>query len=133
MGARAACCTKRFADALAFGGNDQRHQVDYKKMRELSDRFGFSVRDIQRHLKKLCTGWLKREQLEVTIQAPVLVHQPVTSAIYQGQTLSGSRASRARGDKPSGSFLSSRKNKQEAGGTPLKSRSRRAAVCNPER
>ena len=37
----------------------------YKTMKELSDRFGFSIRDIQRHLKKLCDlGWLKREQLE---------------------------------------------------------------------
>ena len=32
-------------------------------MQELADRFGFSVRDIQRHLKKLCDlGWLKRER-----------------------------------------------------------------------
>ena len=37
----------------------------YKTMQELADRFGFSVRDIQRHLKRLVElGWLKREQLE---------------------------------------------------------------------
>ena len=37
----------------------------YKTMKELADKFGFSIRDIQRHLKTLCDlGWLKREQLE---------------------------------------------------------------------
>ena len=45
-----------------WGPNDQRHQVDLPEtVKELADRFGFSIRDIQRHLKTLCDlGWLKR-------------------------------------------------------------------------
>ena len=75
--------------AVAFNGE----RWIYKTMQDLADGFGFSVRDIQRHLKTLCDlGWLKREQLEQAVHAPVLVHLRRHRSVHRGQVLSGSRA-----------------------------------------
>ena len=67
VGARAALLYQEIRRCLGLRGGRMINGTKwiYKTMKELADRFGFSIRDIQRHLKTLCDlGWLKREQLE---------------------------------------------------------------------
>ena len=66
VGARAALLYQEIRRCLGLRKGGEQFNGErwiWKTMQELSDRFGFSVRDIQRHLKKLCDlGWLKREK-----------------------------------------------------------------------
>ena len=67
VGARAALLYQEIRRCLGLRGGRKVNGTKwiFKTMQELADRFGFSVRDIQRHLKKLCDlGWLKRERLD---------------------------------------------------------------------
>ena len=66
VGPRAALLYQEIRRCLQLrsgGGTFNGERWIFKTMQELADRFGFSVRDIQRHLKKLCDlGWLRREK-----------------------------------------------------------------------
>ena len=67
VGARAALLYQEIRRCLGLRGGRMIGSTKwiYKTMQELADRFGFSVRDIQRQLKRLVElGWLKRKQLE---------------------------------------------------------------------
>lgn len=67
VGARAALLYQEIRRCLGLRGGRTVSGTKwiYKTMSELSERFGFSVRDIQRHLKRLVDlGWLKRERLD---------------------------------------------------------------------
>ena len=107
-------------------------------MQELADRFGFSVRDIQRHLKKLCDlGWLKRERKKAkknwdqTYWYAFGEVDPFTSA--KPCPVGEAQADAPVGDKPAGSSFSSR-NEQTGTGAPRRreqARTARTAVCNP--
>ena len=57
----------------------QRRAVDYKTMQDLADRFGFSVRDIQRHRKSCATsaGFAARRKPARTGTRPTGTHGEV--------------------------------------------------------
>ena len=79
----------------------------HKKMQELADKFGFSIRDIQRHLKTLCDlGWLKREQLEAKQYKRRYWY--TFGEVDPFCPVRERQADAPVSDKPSGSFLSSR-------------------------
>ena len=93
----------------------------HKKMQELADKFGFSIRDIQRHLKTLCDlGWLKREQLEAKQYKRRYWY--TFGEVDPFCPVRERQADVPVSDKPAGSFLSSKNGQTGTGAARRQSR-----------